>query len=177
MAVLTTKSKPTDLAGSIDEDSAVIEAQRGSQEAERALATRQDEARGLVRQLDPNSEASTDHREPLVGAALIRARQRLREVRTAVGLAEADALEAREGVVRAREAAYAARRIRVRAHVAAVRERYYAALSRLAEDEHAELRRACAEGNRLLGRPEFVGLAWPELDDVEAYRSLRGGDL
>jgi hypothetical protein len=175
--MVTMKSKPTDLAGAVEEDPGVVEAQRRSRETETALATLQEEARNLVKALDPNTHGSDDHRVMLVGAALIQARRRLQDVRAALGPAEAAMLEAREQVTRAREEAYEARRPQVYALVSAARERFYLALRQLAAEEHAVLVRICEAGNRALGRAEFTGLAWVELDNIDGLREWRGGEL
>jgi hypothetical protein len=133
------------------------------------------EQRKLAAWINPNRLA-TDPPEP-APPERITAQDRLKEIgqrrRTlVVAMAEADA-----ALVAARERAYQSRRPQAYALVSAARERFYSALRRLAEEEHAALREACVEGNERLGRMEFTGILWPELDAVAAYRDVRGGEL
>jgi hypothetical protein len=169
-------TKPQDVTTTSVEEDAAVEAARekaADQGAEdRALEAEQ---RKLAVWLNPN-QLSTDLPGPTLPEYIV-AQDRLKEIgqrrrMLVVAMAAADA-----ALAAARERAYQARRAQAYARVNAARERFYSALRRLAEEEHAALREACVEANGRLGRIEFTAILWPELDAIEGYRSVRGGDL
>jgi hypothetical protein len=167
-------TKPQDVT-SVEDDAAVEAARETATALSAEDRVLEAEQRKLAVWLNPN-RLSTDPPGPTVPERIV-AQDRLKEIGQrrrllVVAMAEADA-----ALAAARERAYQTRRPQAYALVNAARERFYSALRRLAEEEHAALREACVEANGRLGRTEFTAILWPELDAIENYRSVRGGEL